>query len=300
MIGQGRALEAVSLKLQWLDQFQFAGYYMAKEKGFYQNAGLDVEIIPFTFGSSNVVEDVVLGKATYGTGRSSLLAARYQGLPVVALAAVFQETPSVLLTRTDTGIENISDLIGRRIMITPDELGAAATMGMLASQGLRAFDIVRIKHSYNLDDLINKNTDAMACYVSNEPFVLKEKGVAFNSFAPSQYGQNYYGDLLFTSESEAKSHPKRVAAFKKASLQGWAYAFNHIEETARLIKAKYNGQDKSIESLIFEGRELKKLAYKKGVPLGNISTERFQEIARLYYDLGVLSEIKPIDGFIWD
>ncbi|WP_165602681.1 ABC transporter substrate-binding protein [Candidatus Terasakiella magnetica] len=295
---QAQAMEKVSLKLQWLDQFQFAGYYVAKEKGFYEKAGLDVEIIPFTFGSPNVVNDVVEGRATYGTGRSSLLAAHVKGLPVVALSAIFQETPSVLLTRDDTGIEHLSDLIGRRIMITPDELGAASTIGMLASEGLRVFDVVRMDHSYNLDDLINKKTDAMACYVSNEPFVLKEKGVGFNSFSPKDFGQNYYGDLLFTSQKELKTHPGRVKRFKAASLMGWAYAFDHIDETVNLIKRSYNGQKKSVKSLTFEGQELKKLAYQDGLPLGHISKAKFTEIAKLYYNLGILPEVKELDSFV--
>ncbi len=293
------AYEKVSLKLQWLDQFQFAGYYMAKEKGFYRDRGLDVSIQPFTFESDDVVAQVLTGKATYGTGRSSLLAARVQGKPVVVLAAVFQDTPSVLLTRKDTGIENVSDLIGRKIMITPDELGAAATMGMLQQEGVRAFDVIRQKHSYNLDDLITGKTDAMASYISNEPFLLKEKGIAFNSFAPKDYGQTYYGDLLFTSEREARENPKRVKAFREASLMGWAYAFNHIEETVQVIKESYNGQNKSVESLIFEGQELRKLAYKDGIELGNVTADKFRQIAQLYYEIGIFPEIYTFDGFIW-
>jgi len=293
------AYEKVSLKLQWLDQFQFAGYYMAKEKGFYRDRGLDVSIQPFTFESADVVAQVLTGRATYGTGRSSLLAARVQGKPVVVLAAIFQDTPSVLLTRKDTGIENISDLIGRKIMITPEELGAAATMGMLQQEGVRAFDVIRQKHSYNLDDLITGKTDAMASYVSNEPFLLKEKGVAFNSFAPKDYGQVYYGDLLFTSEHEIRKNPERVKAFRDASLKGWAYAFNHIEETVQVIKESYNGQNKSVESLIFEGQKLRQLAYKDGVELGNVTEDKFRQIAQLYYEIGIFPEVYTFDGFIW-
>ncbi|GGF60457.1 hypothetical protein GCM10011332_12750 [Terasakiella brassicae] len=293
------AYEKVSLKLQWLDQFQFAGYYMAKEKGFYRDRGLDVAIQPFTFENDDVVAQVLTGKATYGTGRSSLLATRVQGKPVVVLAAIFQDTPSILLTRKDTGIENISDLIGRKIMITPDELGAAATMGMLQQEGVRAFDIIRQKHSYNLDDLITGKTDAMASYISNEPFILKEKGIAFNSFAPKDYGQAYYGDLLFTSEREIRENPKRVKAFREASLMGWAYAFNHIEETVQVIKESYNGQKKSVESLLFEGHELRKLAYQNGVELGNVTADKFHQIAELYYEIGIFPEVYTFDGFIW-
>jgi len=293
------ANDKVTLKLQWLDQFQFAGYYMAKEKGFFEAHGLDVKIVPFTFGSPDVVEEVIGHPATYGTGRSSLIASRVQGKPVVVLAAIFQDTPSILLTRKDTKIGDVSDLVGRRIMITPDELGAAATMGMLASEGVRAFDIIRQKHSYNLDDLIDGKTDAMACYISNEPFVLKEKGIEFNGFAPKDYGQDFYGDLLFTSKDEVQNHPNRVRAFHKAALMGWKYAFSHIDETVELIKSQYDGQNKSVASLRYEGEVLKDLAYKGELPLGHVSETKFREISQLYFELGIFPEVYEFDGFIW-
>lgn len=293
------ALEKISLKLQWLDQFQFAGYYMAKEKGFYADAGLDVAIQPFTFETSDVVAHVLSGKATYGTGRSSLLAARVQGKAVVVLSAIFQDSPSILLVRADSGIETVSDLIGRKIMITPDELGAAATMGMLQYEGVRAFDVIRQQHSYDLQDLIDGKTDAMASYISNEPYMLKERGIGYKAFSPKDYGQDYYGDLLFTSEQEVTKHPERVRAFRAASLKGWIYAFDNIEETAKVIKQHYNGQNKSFESLVFEGKALRALAYKAGVPFGNVSVEKFREISRLYYEIGIFPQVYKFDGFVW-
>ncbi len=295
---QAETLGEVTLKLQWLDQFQFAGYYMALEKGFYRDAGLQVKIIPYTQGSQDVVDTVTSAPGIYGTGRSSLVVDRVLGKPVVALAAIFQDAPSVLLTRKDTGIQAISDLVGRKIMISADALAAAEYLGMFAQQGVRRHDIIHQNHSYNLDDLISGKTDAMACYVSNEPYILREKGIGFNAFHPNDFGQDYYGDLLFTSEREVTENPKRARAFREASLQGWAYAFDHIEETARLIKRKYNSQNKSLASLIFEGEELKKISLKAGVPLGHITMKKLREAAQAYYDLGIFSERFNLKGIL--
>ncbi|RLA71775.1 MAG: histidine kinase, partial [Epsilonproteobacteria bacterium] len=79
-----KPLEKVSVVLVWLDQFQFAGYYMAKEKGFYADAGLEVEIKKFNY-LTNVVDEVLDGRATYGVGRSSLIKLRAEGKKVVLL-----------------------------------------------------------------------------------------------------------------------------------------------------------------------------------------------------------------------
>lgn len=290
-------LDRVTLKLQWLHQFQFAGYYVAKEKGFYEEVGLNVKIEPYETGNQDVVKLVTSGEVHYGTGRASLIVDKLQGKPVVGLAAIFQKSPSVLLSLADNKIKRVRDLIGRKVMVTKDALFAADIVGMLKANEILPHDIYRQDHSYNLEDLINKKTDAMASYVSNEPYRLRERGIAYVSFHPGDYGQDYYGDMLFTSETEAENRPERIEKFRVASLKGWQYAFDHIEETAHLIKAKYNSQNKSLDSLIFEGEELKKLSYVNGFPLGHIEEDKVRKIANFYYDLGAVAQTNRLAGF---
>ena len=90
------ALEKVTLQLNWSHAYQFAGYYAAKEMGYYQSAGLDVDIKPLQAGQ-DVVTEVVSGRANYGTGTSGLLLARQEGAPVVVIAAIFQHSPYVII-----------------------------------------------------------------------------------------------------------------------------------------------------------------------------------------------------------
>ncbi|MDV7340508.1 ABC transporter substrate-binding protein [Terasakiella sp. A23] len=296
---QAQTLEKLSLKLQWLHQFQFAGYYVAKEKGFYRDAGLNVEIVPYEEGSQNVVDLVRTGVVNFGTGRSSLVVDRLNGKPVVVLAAIFQESPSVLLVRKGNGIERLTNLIGRKVMVSPDALLAADYFGMFAKEGISPHDIVSQKHSYNLDDLIDGTTDAMACYISNEPYVLQERGVPFLAFRPKDYVEGFYGDMLFTSIRETMNHPERVSRFKAASLKGWDYAFENIEETAEIIFNKYNKQNKTLASLIFEGHELRKLALPPDTPLGHISLQKLNTLANLYYSQGLISDTKGLTGIVF-
>jgi polar amino acid transport system substrate-binding protein len=292
-------LEKVSLQLQWLDQFQFAGYYMAVEKGYYREAGLDVTLKPFQFGMLPS-EEVISGRADYGTGRSSLLIDRINNKPVVALAAIFQSSPNVLLARKDSGIKSIKDFKGKRIMLTRDAQDSITYQAMLNSEGLTFDDVVRQEHTFNLDDLIQGRTDLMACYLSNEPFRMQERHVEPIGFAPKDYGFDFYSDILFTSEQELQDHPKRVEAFLMASIKGWHYAFDHIDETVDTILAKYNSQNKSRESLIFEAKVFKQLAYSNDLPLGHIAIDKFKAIYDLYRVMGMVA--KPLDnmqGFIY-
>lgn len=297
-INHAKELEKVSLQLQWLDQFQFAGYYIAKEKGYYKNVGLDVEILKYR-NDIKVVDSVVSKKATYGTGRTSLLIHRNNNLPVVALAAIFQHSPAALLV-TDESILTPNDLINKRIMISPDAITSVSYMSMLFSEGILKDNIKVQPHSYNVQDLVDGKTDAIASYISNEPYKLKQMGIKYKYFHPKDYGFDFYGDLLFTSEYELINHPKRAENFTIASLKGWDYAFNNIKETAQIIYDKYNIQNKTLDELIYEGETLKKLAYDKNGELGHIEKERFEEIAKTYRLFGMIDRNYHITGFIKD
>lgn len=288
--------EAVSLQLQWLDQFQFAGFYIAKEKRFYDDVGLDVTLKAYA-PDVNTVGEVVSQRSQYGIGRSSLLLDRARGEPVVVLATIFQSSPSVLIT-TDPKIKTLKQLKGKRIMVTSDEIGSAAIMGMLLANGVRSDEVILQKHSMNYRDLIDSKTDAMGCYLSNEPYLLQESNVDFTVFDPKEYGFHFYGDLLFTSEEEIKNHPKRVEKFYAATVKGWLWAFDHIEESAAIIYEKYNSQHKSLASLVYEGKMLKKLAMENGVNFGTISKKRYEKIAEAYRLSGLLPHPVDLNAFI--
>ena len=118
------ASEHIRLQLKWHHQFQFAGYYAAQQQGFYRDEGLDVEIIE---GSKDKppLQQVLSGQADYSIGDSEILVSRITGKPVVALAAVFQHSPYVLLSLNESGIYRPEDLIGKRIMMSGDQGGLA-------------------------------------------------------------------------------------------------------------------------------------------------------------------------------
>lgn len=171
--------DKVSVQLLWLDQFQFAGYYMAKEKGFYKNANLDVDIKKYSsrFGSTkhSIVNDVLDGKSTYGIGRSNLIVEKSEGKDIVALAAIYQSSPLILLALESSNIGSLKDLKEKRIMLTNSTIGTTSLRAMLVSQGLDLDSSKILKHTFNLDDLIDGKTDLMGSYVSNEPFRLDQK-----------------------------------------------------------------------------------------------------------------------------
>jgi len=294
-----KALEQLAIQFHWLDQFEFAGFYMAKEKGFYAAAGLEVDILPYSIGETDVVAKVMSGEAQYGINYSSLVYDYHRGQPVVALAAIFQDSPLVLLSLADTGIASPKDLKGRKVMIGGDALNAIPIMALLYSHGVLREDIIKQAHSHDIEDLISRRTDAMTAYISNEPFRMQERGQAYRVFNPRQAGISFYGNLLFSSAAEVQNHPERTSAFVAATLQGWAYAFEHIDETIKLIQTHYNVQNKSYQSLRYEAQELKKLALKDAIPLGSLNLDKLEDIADAYRLMGMKLSPKSLDEFIW-
>lgn len=290
--------QAVSLQLLWKHQFQFAGYYIAKEKGFYQEANLEVDIREFN-NQVDLVEDVLAGKSDFAVGRSSLLIEKAKGQDIVALFAAYQQSPLMLLSKASSGIKSPEDLKGKRIMITNDAEQVAEVMAMLLQAGLRKSDYIHQQHSFNLQDLIDGKTDAMGAYISNEPFHMEKKGIPYTILHPAKFGFDMYADILFTSGKLVEEHPRITQQFYEASLKGWHYALAHIEETAQLIHEHYNTQNRSLDALIYEGNALKKLAFDAKGYFGTLSYDQFESMAKLYLIIGALSPNYDFKGFIY-
>ena len=291
-------LQKTSIQLMWVDQFEFAGFYMAKEKGFYEKIGLDVEIKKYNL-STNVLNEVLEKKADFGVNSSSLIIKKSLGKDIVILGSIFQSSPLIILALKDSRIKNIHDIKNKKLMMTSEQYEAAPLQSMLISENISLKSINLIDHSFNVDDLINKKTDFMMAYTTNEPYLLKEKGYESQIFHPKDYGFNFYEEILFTSKEFANNNPKLVKDFYDASISGWYYAFENIDETAQLIYEKYNPQNKSLASLIDEAKEMKKLVYDKENKIGTITKERINLIINTYKVLGLMKNSIDIDDLIY-
>lgn len=291
--------EHVTLQLPWLNQFQFAGYYIAKERGYYANAGLDVTILDAQKKEASI-KSVLEGKAQYGVGHSSLIINYVNGDPLILMAAIYQSSPMVLLTRKDAHITDAKELKEKRVMLTSDMVQWAEIQTMLRSVGLTVDDLRVQPHSFDPMSLARGETDAMVAYSSNEPFILKKAGIETYAINPKEYGFDYYSDILFTTKQEITEHPERAEAFYEASMKGWLWAFDHIDEAAALIYRKYNPQHKSLEALIYEGRTLKELAFRPNTAFGSIDPVRLEMIAQGYRLVGVLQSIPSFEPLLYN
>ena len=288
----------ITLQLNWLNQFQFAGYYMAKEKGFYKDVNLDVQIKESKF-NTDVVKEIETKNADFAVGRSSLIIEKINGKDIVALCAIYQESPLILLVKKDSNITSVKDLRNKKIMITPDARYSAPVLAMLSANELTINDFRIQKHSFDINDLINRKTDAMASYISNEPILLNEKGIEYTIFNPKDFGFDLYSDILFSSSEYIKNNPKITKDFYEASLKGWKYAFENLAETAEIIYSKYNTQNKTFTHLVKEGEVLKKLAYTGNNELGDFNDNKLKNIANVFKLFGLVNKDLDLKEFIY-
>jgi len=289
------ALDAVSLQLKWKHQFQFAGYYQALEQGFYRDAGLDVTIREGGPGI-DAAEAVASGKADFGVCTASVLRDWTEGRRLVVLAAIFQRSPAVILVARRADIGSVSDLRGHTLMDAP---GSDEITAMLKREGVDYQALLRVPHEGNPRDLLAGRADAMVAYSTNEPFVLEQLGAAFRTFSPDAYGIDFYGDNLCTSELEVKANRDRVAAFRAASVKGWAYALANKEATVDLIIRSYSNK-KSRDALLFEAEHTEALVGRDPARIGEQDPARWRSIAATYRQLGLLADDKLPAALIWD
>lgn len=290
------SLEPISVKLKWKHQFQFAGLYAAIEKGFYEEAGFEVTLIEHD-GRSDLFEPVINGDAEFGMADASLVIKRLQGAPVVVVTTLFQHSPLVMLTLKENGIRSPYEFIGKRLMF---QRGAddASIQAMLMTLGIQPDDYELVPHNFDNYALLDESldVDVMSAYASNQPYLYNARGYEVQVIDPVNYGIDFYGDLLYTSERYLRNNPDRVVAFRTATLRGWEYALNHVDEVIGWLDSDYPSS-KGAEALAFEAEVIKQVIAKDFVALGTLYPERFLRIADVYKRLNMAPENENLDGF---
>lgn len=284
----------VRLQLKWTHQFQFAGYYAAKEKGYYGEEGLDVEIMELR-NNENPVDVVLSGRADFGIGSSDLVIERAQGKKIVLLASIFQHSPYIFISKKNNGVDNIHQISNKRIAI---ENHASELLYYLKNEGVKVRDIQQIPYFQGINDLLENKVDLISAYSTDELYLLNKMGVEYNVFSPRSSGVDFYGDSLFTTEEFIKKNPKIVEIFLKATLKGWEYAIKNKKELVDITRKNY-AKTRSEEQLLFEADEMEKLIVPEIVDIGYINKGRWEEIAKSYQKIGLIPDNYSIKGFYY-
>ena len=291
------AYEKVVLQLKWSHQFQFAGYYAAQTQGYFAAEGLEVEIREIDHHRPPL-EVVLSGDAQYGISDSSLVLARMQGKKPVILATIFQHSPLVLLSLESSGIVSPLELKNKHVMYlrgTDD----AVIRAMFTELGMTPDDYQHVPHTFNDDDLVSGKVDAVSAYITDQPFYFRQNGIPVNIISPSNYGIDFYGDMIFVEEDYLRQNKEQALAFRRAVIRGWRYAINHQEEMVDWIQANL-APHKTKANLMYEASMTSRIIQAGIIDLGYFSTNRFLRIADIYKQLDMVSNDANFDGISYE
>ncbi|NOR52410.1 MAG: diguanylate cyclase, partial [Gammaproteobacteria bacterium] len=197
------------------------------------------------------------------------------------------------------GIKRPTDLIGKRIMGTTDELKYSSLALLLEHFYVHENNAVIVEHSFNIDDFVDHRVDVISAFRSNQFFELDERNIEYNVIDPADYGFYMSAVNLFTSREEALLHPQRTQRFIDATNQGWAYALEHSDEIVDLIYERYS-KKKSKEALTYEVDVIKDMMLLDFYPVGATNEELSVRALKQLQQSKLLKQGTSLGTFIFE
>ncbi len=238
-----QAADKVTIQLKWVTQAQFAGYFVAQDKGYYQAEGLDVTIKP---GGPDIAPPQVIaggGADVIIDWMPSALASREKGVALVNIAQIFKKSGMMLTCRKDSGIKSPSDFRGKTLGVWfygneypflswMSKLGIPTTGG---SNGVKV-----LKQGFNVDPILQKQAECVSTMTYNEYWQIVDAGLSPSELVVYKYedqGVSTLEDGLYVLEKNLrkKAFVSKMARFLKASIKGWKYAADHPDEAADIV-----------------------------------------------------------------
>lgn len=237
------AADDLTLQLKWVTQAQFAGYYVAKDKGFYDEADLNVEIKP---GGPDIAPPQVIaggGADVIVEWMPAALAAREKGVSLVNIAQPFKRSGMMLTCRKETGITSPEDFKGKTLGVWffGNEFPFLSWMSKLGiSTDGGADGVTVLKQGFNVDPIIQKQADCVSTMTYNEYWQVIDAGFSPDDLVVFNYtdqGVATLEDGLYTTD-ENLADPEmtdKLARFVAASMKGWDYARENPDEAADIV-----------------------------------------------------------------
>ncbi|GAB7023128.1 ABC transporter substrate-binding protein [Salidesulfovibrio brasiliensis] len=227
--------QTATVVLQWLPQAQFAGFYVAKEKGFYAERDVDLTLIS---GGPDVITSELLEsrRATFATMfLSTGIQRRAAGIPIVNIAQLAQHSGMMLLAKKSSGINGIFDLYNRKVGLWANEFQLQPRALFRRSH----IDVKVVPTGSSLDLFLLGGVDATSAMTYNEYHRLYTYGIDFKDltvFHFADIGLDFPEDGLYALEETARRQPELCRKVVEATMEGWAYAFKHKDEALQYVQ----------------------------------------------------------------
>lgn len=324
-------LVPVKLQLKWFPQAQFAGFFVAQAKGFYEAEGLDVQFI--SSGDNSPINTVYSGGVDFGTTWiTDLLTARQKGLPLVHIAQIFQKSGFTLVSLKSSNITKPQDFAGKRIGVWPsgNEYPAVALlkkykMTSNLDSSVSKPDVQAVTYPFDPAKVFPDKVDLVSAMTYNEVNQIVGLGYSMDKlriFKASDYGINLLEDLMFTTEkvlnednfkNSGMSGKEVAAKLVRASLKGWDYAVKNQKEAVNIVLTKCSntcaGTGTKADAKVHQTWQMTEVAklYNAGPTLkgnaGLLDPKTYANNVKLLKDLGILKSDPPaatVDYSVWE
>ena len=276
-IAATQAPDQISVRLKWTHGVQFAGFYIADQKGFFAEENLSVNLREggLEYDELDLVSD---GQDDFGVvGGQTVVSARLNGYPIKAVATVFQISPAVYFSLAESGIERPEDFVGKRVMVFPSDTKLKI---MLKNVGVNMDQVIAVPPSTDLSSLYAGEEEVWAGYVTNQVVRARLDGYEINVIYPEDFGIFEYGDCIITTDELIQGNPDLIERFIRAAMRGWRYAIENPAEAAQ-IASQY--ADIENDTYLLASMEAQvPLIHNGAAPIGWMEFEDWQDMCDLF------------------
>ena len=289
--------EPVTLQLPWVTQAQFAGYYVALDKGWYLEEGIDLTIKP---GGPDVIasDAVISGIADFGISLlADIVVSVEQGKPLKSVCQIQQTNGLLLIAKKESGIENPQDFRGKQVGVW---LGSwqAQFDALIAKEGLTTQDFHLVSQGFSMDSFLSGDLDVASAMIYNEYHVVLESGLSpsdINVIDYADFGLDFPGDALMTNLQTIEQRPDLVTRMVRATLRGWQYAVENPEETVDIVMKYDQAGILNREHQISMMNEIANLVQITVRPIGFTNSDDIRRTINTLFSYSVINESLDTD-----
>lgn len=286
--------QKTKLVLNWVPEPEFGGFYAARDRGFYSQAGLEVEIQGGGAGVP-VVQMVGTGQADFGVaGADDILVARTRGVDIVPLFAVFQTSPLAIMTHEESGASGMADVFSKGTLAI--EPGTYFTAFLKKKHG---FDKIKIvPYDGGVARFVAEKDFSQQCFVTSEPILARKKGAHPKVFLIADDGFNPYQTVVFTRGALVKQNHALIQSFVDATQKGWRSYLDEPDPVNTIMGKLNTSMDAdtfkeaaAVQKPFIETEEAKKRG------LGSMSKKRWEALGAQLAELGIIEKQPAFEDY---
>jgi NitT/TauT family transport system substrate-binding protein len=285
-------LDKVTVQLKWVHQAQFAGFYVAREQGFYAEENLDVTFVPGGVGI-DIFQGLINGEVDFSVvGADSLMVKRSEGVPLIAIATTYRINPFVLVAFADSGIRSPRDFIGRTVSLAS---GSADTQfrAMIKNLDLDIEQINVVPYTYDDTPFLDDEIDVVNSFVAGSLIPLEATigDRVINLIWPGDYGVHFYSDTIITRDNLVTEQPDLVLRFLRATLKGHRFAVENPVAAVDASMVYADNPDVTVQESMLKASI--PLIHTGKDQIGWMRADVWEEMYQMLLDQGILNQ--PVD-----